>query len=97
LKKGGLAIVNTAEIYPVEVIMGLEKYPLKENLLKPIEVVADKTIAFNATSLARKSGSVLSMNIVMTGALAATGALPFSEDLLIDALKNFIQILRSQS
>ena len=90
LKKGGLAIVNTAEIYPVEVIMGLEKYPLKENLLKPIEAVADRVIAFNATSLARESGSVLSMNIVMTGALAATGALPFSEDLLIDALKNSI-------
>lgn len=90
LKKGGLAIVNTAEIYPVEVIMGLEKYPIKEDLLKPIESVADRLIAFDATSIAREAGSTLSMNTVMAGILAATGTLPFSEDLLMDALKNSV-------
>ena len=97
LKKGGLAIVNTAEIYPVEVIMGLEKYPLKEDLLKPIEAVADRVIAFNATEIAKNAGSVLAVNIVMLGAIAATNILPFDKIILEKVLqenipKRFIEL-----
>ncbi|RLG01247.1 hypothetical protein DRN58_02120, partial [Thermococci archaeon] len=82
---------------PVEVIMGLEKYPLKENLLKPIEAVADRVIAFNATEIAKNAGSVLAVNIVMLGAIAATNILPFDKIILEKVLqenipKRFIEL-----
>lgn len=87
LKKEGLAIINKDIVNPPEVILGQVKYPSLEKLLEPIEARAKDCYTFNATGLSKKAGNVLTMNVVMLGALMEKGSLPFSKE----ALKNIIE------
>ncbi len=80
LKQGGLAIVNSKKIPPVEVISGMRKYPKEEELIKLLKRVSSKVAVFDATSLAEKAGDPIATNMVMLGALAASDVLPFGED-----------------
>lgn len=90
LKKGGLAIINIAKVYPVEVITGAVEYPPLEDLTRPIETIARDAIVFDATDLAKKAGNPVAMNVVMLGALAASDVLPFPEKHLREELKDRI-------
>lgn len=90
LKEGGLAIINTARVYPIEVVTGLVEYPSLDSLLKPIEAIADKVVTFDALELARRAGNPITMNVVMCGALAASNVLPFLEKFLKEELRNTI-------
>jgi len=90
LKEGGLAIINTARVYPIEVMTGLMEYPSLDSLIKTVDVIAGKVIAFDASELAARVGNPISMNIVMCGALASSNVLPFPEKFLKDELRNII-------
>ena len=55
----------------------------KISLKKLQEMIRAKTarlIAFNATTLAREAGNVLSVNMVLLGALTQTGVLPLTAE-----------------
>jgi indolepyruvate ferredoxin oxidoreductase beta subunit len=80
LKQGGLAIVNSKQINPVEVISGMRKYPKEGKLIKLLKRVSSKVAIFDATSLAEKAGDPIATNMVMLGALAASDILPFGEE-----------------
>lgn len=69
LKEDGVMIVNTQEIEPMPVVMGVEAYPEKiEERLKD----ACKDICFiDALSIAKKIGNVKVVNMIMIGAYAA--------------------------
>lgn len=79
-----LVITNTRPIVPITVSLGQSQYPQVEEILAQIEgFVGDgKLIALDATGLAKEAGSAIATNMVMTGALAATGELPFPADVL---------------
>lgn len=68
LKDDGYLVVNSQKIFPMPVIMGLEKYPID---------VEDKclehknTYFINAVQLAETAGSAKATNIVMLGAVCA--------------------------
>ncbi len=68
LKDDGYLVVNSQKIYPMPVIMGLEKYP---------EDTEDKckahknTYFIDAVTLAEQAGSSKATNIVMLGAVCA--------------------------
>lgn len=87
LKKKGLAIINKDIVNPPEAILGQVGYPPLENLLEPLEAKAKNFYTFNATDLSKKAGSVLTMNIVMLGALVEKGTPPFTRE----TLKNTIE------
>jgi indolepyruvate ferredoxin oxidoreductase, beta subunit len=87
LKQGGLAIVNSKKMPPVEVISGIRKYPEKGELLRLIKKVSGKVVVFDATALAEKAGDPIATNMVMLGALAASGTLPFSETKITATMK----------
>jgi len=80
LKQGGLAIVNSKKLPPVEVISGMRKYPEEGEMLKLIKKVSGKVVVFDATRLAEKAGDSIATNMVMLGALAVSGVLPFGEN-----------------
>jgi indolepyruvate ferredoxin oxidoreductase beta subunit len=79
LKQGGLAIVNSKKILPVEVISGTCNYPPTGELLRLLRKVSSKVAVFDATSLAEEAGDPIATNIVMLGALVAADILPFGE------------------
>ena len=90
LKKGGLAIINTVPVYPIEVVTGLVEYPSLDSLIRPVEMIAGRVIAFDAVELASKAGDPITMNIVMLGALASSNTLPFPDKLLKEELRHRI-------
>jgi indolepyruvate ferredoxin oxidoreductase beta subunit len=90
LKQGGLAIVNSKKILPVEVISGMRKYPEEWELIKLLKRVSSKIAVFNATSLAEKAGDPIATNMVMLGALAASDVLPFGEKEITAMMKESI-------
>ncbi len=90
LKQGGLAIVNSKKIPPVEVISGMRKYPDKGDLIRLLNQVSSKVAIFDATTLAEKAGDPIATNVVMLGALAVASILPFGEDEIISTMKKSI-------
>ena len=87
LRAGGLALVNNRVTAPVEVISGLVPYPDMGRLMKVLVRVTGNVKAFDATGLAEEAGDPITTNIVMLGALTASGALPYGEDVVLDTIK----------
>ena len=86
--KDSLVISNIAPIPPFTVSIGMGVYPSIDDSMKLIRAKVRHLIAFDATSLAHKAGSLLTLNMVMIGALAKTGLIPLSELLLKKAIKD---------
>jgi indolepyruvate ferredoxin oxidoreductase beta subunit len=71
-------ITNTAPLRPFTVAIGRGVYPDVDEMMSLVrERVAD-LIAIDALALARQAGSPMTMNIVLLGALIASGALGLS-------------------
>ncbi len=87
LKWGGLALVNTRVTAPVEVISGMVSYPEMEDLMALLGEVTGRIVSFDATALAEKAGDPIATNVVMIGALAASGLLPFGEETVLQVMK----------
>ena len=87
LKKNGLAIINSRPTAPVEVISGMIPYPKLNELKDLLKKVSDNLYYFDATKLAEKAGDAIATNVVMLGALSASGVLPFKEETLITTLE----------
>jgi len=87
LKTNGLALVNTRKTPPVEVISGRKTYPKVEDLIALLGKVTKNVISFDATSLAEEAGDPIVTNVVMIGALAQSGMLPYDEEKIIQVMK----------
>lgn len=77
-----IVITNTAAVPPYTVALGKVEYPDMKRALAVVASRVRKLIAFDATALALQAGSTLALNMVMLGALAKSGAIPLSPDLL---------------
>jgi indolepyruvate ferredoxin oxidoreductase beta subunit len=91
LREEGLAIVNTRKLPPVEVISGMAEYPGEDELMTLLRGVTGDIVAFDATSTAEEAGDPITTNVVMIGALTASGTLPFSEKTVVKALREMIR------
>jgi indolepyruvate ferredoxin oxidoreductase beta subunit len=87
LKEGGLAIVNTRVTAPVEAISGLVPYPDMGSMMALLGKVTGNVRAFDATALAEEAGDPITTNVVMLGALTASGSLPYGEDVMVATIK----------
>jgi len=76
--RNSVAITNLAPLMPFTVNIGQGTYPDLKQLQDLIRSKTARLIAFNATALAREAGNVLSVNMVLLGALTQTRVLPFS-------------------
>ncbi len=75
-----LIITNTSPQPPFTVAMGQAQYPDIRSVLTTLEGRVKRLVAFDAVSLAGRAGSSLSLNMVMLGALAQSGAMGVSPD-----------------
>jgi indolepyruvate ferredoxin oxidoreductase beta subunit len=82
-----VVITNLAPLMPFTVNIGQGVYPDLKELQELIRKKTAKLIAFNAADLAKKSGNVLAVNMVLLGALIQTGILPLSVENVKEAMK----------
>ena len=85
LKADGFLVVNGQKIYPMPVIMGVEKYP--EDTEEKCKLHRN-TYILDAVSLAEKAGSAKATNIVMLGAVCAL--MNLEKELFVDAVKSCV-------
>jgi len=91
LKKDGLALVNSRATAPVEVISGMMAYPEIEKLMFLLGEVTDRIVTLDATALAEEAGDPITTNVVMIGALTASGLLPFGEETVLQVMKESLR------
>ncbi len=75
-------IVNRRPIIPFTVSIGQAKYPDLGEMIEQIRSSIGRVIDLDATALAEESGSPMAVNAVILGALAASGSVPVSSDIL---------------
>jgi len=78
-------ITDITPVIPFTVSVGGEEYPYLKTVFKEIE---SKAVLYklDALQIAKDSGAAITKNIVMLGALAATGVLPFKSDILLETI-----------
>ena len=82
-----VVITNLAPLMPFTVNIGQGVYPDLKELQELIRKKTAKLIAFNAAELAKAAGNVLSVNMVLLGALIQTGILPLTVDNVKEAMQ----------
>ncbi|UCF13862.1 MAG: indolepyruvate ferredoxin oxidoreductase subunit beta [Thermoplasmatales archaeon] len=78
-------ITDINPVIPFTVATGCEEYPNLDDVFQEISSYAELFL-IDATEIAKKSGDVISKNIVMLGALAATDVLPFKSEILLETI-----------
>jgi indolepyruvate ferredoxin oxidoreductase beta subunit len=91
MKLGGLALVNSRRLPPVEVISGMVEYPSSNELMSLLSKITDSIISFDAMALAEEAGDPITANVVMLGALCESGLLPFPEATVIEVLRRTVR------
>lgn len=86
LKNDGRIIVNTQQMDPLPVIMGVKQYP--QNIVEKMQEKGIKVDALDCLSLANQAGSVKAVNIVLMGRLSKY--FDFSEDDWKQAIKECV-------
>ncbi|MDK2782571.1 MAG: indolepyruvate ferredoxin oxidoreductase, beta subunit [Thermococcaceae archaeon] len=88
LKEGGMAVINTKPIVPVQVSMGMAKYPSLDEIRRIFEEdFKAKWIGFNAEELAEKAGHVVTTNTVLIGALTQVPEFPLDAEHVREVIK----------
>jgi indolepyruvate ferredoxin oxidoreductase beta subunit len=82
-----VVISNLAPMSPFTVTVGSGVYPDLNKIQSLIRAKTAKLIAFNAEVQAREAGNVLSVNMVLLGALIQTGKIPLSKETVKKAIK----------
>jgi indolepyruvate ferredoxin oxidoreductase beta subunit len=80
-------ITNMAPLPPFTVAIGKGTYPDLDNLTALVQAKTHRLIAFDAAELARAAGNIMSLNIVLLGALCQTELLPLTSDTVRDAIR----------
>lgn len=75
-----MVLSNTRPIYPVGVIAGEMEYPDLGSIRDALGRLTRQVVFIGATDEAMKLGSPILGNVIMLGAVAATGLLPFDRD-----------------
>jgi len=83
-----MVVVNTKPIVPVQVSMGMAKYPSLEEIRKVFEKdFKAKWIGFNAEELAEQAGHVVTTNTVLIGALTQIPEFPLDAEHVREVIK----------
>ena len=85
--KKTMVITNTATLPPFTVGIGKGNYPEVEEIKRLLAAKTAGLVALDAMALAREAGSPMSVNIVLLGALIQTGALGFTKENVIEAIR----------
>ena len=77
-----ITIVNSRAIHPIDITGGQAEYPELDELLDAIKRLSAKAWVINATEEAQRLGDPILANIILTGALLGSGAVPLDKESL---------------
>lgn len=80
-------IVNKSPIYPFNLRKSEISYPDINATLDELKKKSMKVYALEADSIAKESGHILSMNMVMLGGAVAVKGFPLKKEIIIDSMK----------
>lgn len=86
--KDTVVITNLAPLPPFTVAIGKGTYPDLDRLQALIRERTRQLIAFDAVALAQAAGNVMTLNMVLLGALLQTGLIPITADQLKEAIRS---------
>jgi len=81
-----LIITNTRPVPSMDANIGADAYPAVSLLIEALGRISGRVVSFDATELAVKAGNERTMNVVLLGALAASGELPLETEALREAV-----------
>jgi len=81
-----LIITNTRPVPSMDANIGADAYPAVSSLIEALGRISGRVVSFDATELAMEAGNERTMNVVLLGALAASGRLPFETESLREAV-----------
>jgi indolepyruvate ferredoxin oxidoreductase beta subunit len=81
-------ILNPRPVYPIGVLSGDLTYPPIERILDLLQHHVADLKTLRATDIAKEAGEIRAMNVVMVGALAATGLLPMKKESYLKAIRD---------
>lgn len=81
-----VVITSLAPLSPFTVTTGSSKYPSLNALQALIRKKTAKLIAFDAAAMAKEAGNVMSVNMVLLGALIQTRSVPLSAENIKEAI-----------
>jgi indolepyruvate ferredoxin oxidoreductase beta subunit len=81
-----VVITSLAPLSPFTVTTGSSAYPVLSELQGLIRQKTAKLIAFDAAALAKEAGNIMSVNMVLLGALIQTGTVPLSAENIKEAI-----------
>jgi indolepyruvate ferredoxin oxidoreductase, beta subunit len=79
-------VVNKSPIYPFNLRESEISYPEVEIILEELDNNSMKVFALDADEIARESGHILSMNMVMLGSATAVSGFPLKKEVIIDSM-----------
>jgi indolepyruvate ferredoxin oxidoreductase beta subunit len=82
-----LVVVSDEKIPPTELAAKNVAYPSMDEIVEKINHVTKKVVIVETERLAKKAGSILTRNVVLLGALTATGKMPVKTESLMEALR----------
>lgn len=80
-------ITNTAPLPPFTAAIGKGVYPDPDTINRLLAAKCARLITLDAAALAREAGNVLSVNMVLLGALTAADMLPLSPESVEEAIR----------
>jgi indolepyruvate ferredoxin oxidoreductase beta subunit len=88
IHKDGYILMSSHVQYPVAVSMGKAEYPKHDTLLSYMKKFTNRIFEFDAMELAKKAGNPRSLNMVMLGAIIATGLTPIRKNAALEVIRN---------
>jgi indolepyruvate ferredoxin oxidoreductase, beta subunit len=80
-------VVNRSPIYPFNLREGEHSYPDIETILDELNNKSMKVFILEADKIAKESGHILSMNMVMLGCATAVKGFPLKKEIVINSMK----------
>ncbi len=84
--KNTLIITNSRPVPSMDANIGADDYPDVSLIVEALGKISERVVSFDATELAVKAGNERTMNVVILGALASSGKLPFERESLLEAV-----------
>jgi indolepyruvate ferredoxin oxidoreductase beta subunit len=78
-------ITDITPVIPFTVSVGMDEYPDLKKVIKELETYGE-VYKIDAVKIAKDAGALITKNIVMLGALAASGTLPFKSEILLETI-----------
>lgn len=87
VNRRSFVIVNSAPIIPFTVSLGISEYPELSSVFDQLKAKINNLSIIDAQKIAKEAGSIISENMVLLGAAAATPEFPIDKDLIIQSMK----------